>query len=1395
MQGQLFTQDFLLAGIRATDPYAALSDAVLSDFRQRLDALYGGVSGAAALNEAQTEATLLVPTLQLLGWSDWLPQVNASGKGRESVPDFLLFPDADAKSRALRRRDQDRYRDGIAIVEAKRWGRPLDRADDRDPTDPGAPSSQMLRYLSRVDVASDRAVKWGVLTNGAVWRLYWQDARSRVEDFFEIHLAAVLGLTGAQPDIDDALALDPEHGLRVFFLLFHRAAFLTQTWDRDRRSFHAYALAEARHYEESVSNDLGQRVFAEVFPALASAVAHGDPAAERGTDGRLTRPYLQALHEATLVFLYRLLFVFYAEDRHLLPVADARYRRYSIRNLRDEVRDRRVAGQAWSSVQSGCWDRLRNLFDAIAQGDDSTGLPAYNGGLFESGRAPILDRARVPDAALAPLIDALSCRTDVLRGYINYRDLSVSHLGGIYERLLEFVLVDAGQSVVAAPASFARRTTGSYYTHDALVKLILRESVGRLIEERVRKFEALIKRLRGKHSLSPPEWEALGRADPAAAILELAVCDPAMGSGHFLVALVDQLADGVLEAMNDAEQRVAEQPWSAHLAERGIPWLSPLAARIAEIRRRIQRLAAERRWTVSAEQLDDRHIVRRMVLKKCVYGVDKNPMAVELAKVALWLHTFTVGAPLSFLDHHLRWGDSLHGEKLDTARRDIEALGVLMQETELSRMEAAARALAQVADLTDVDIAESHLSRQLAGDAQAHLAPIQGLLDFWRALRWLVPGWPTRRLERIKDDSAGRALAEVFSGRWNVIGVIERGHLDERGADPLTLRDVQAANALIADARALSARERFFHWWTAFAAVFARGGFDAVVGNPPWDRIKLQQVEWFAERRPEIAMQPRAADRKRMIERLVSARDPLAQDYAQAAERAEMQARVLREAGDYPLLSGGDINLYSLFVERAQALVRDSGIVALLTPSGIAADKGAAEFFKGISVTGRLAALYDFENRNNPGGSFFPDVDSRFKFCTLVFGGKQRRFDAAACAFYLHAVEELAVDGRVLALRAQDFALVNPNTGAAPVFRNARDAGIVTAMYRRRTVLVDRSQTPPRKAWPVRYVTMFHMTNDSGLFLRRDELLAQDWQPAPPNDWRRGDEPGALALPLYEGKMVQMFDHRAADVVVNPANLHRAAQPRELSTAEHMQAERFALPQYWVGAEHCSAVNPRGWALGFKEITAPTNARTMIAAVLPRAGVGNTLPILLVSEDTSPRAAHQAALMLALFNSFAFDFVARQKVQGQHLNWFIVEQLPVIAPADFDAPLGNETIGDFVCREVLRLTYTAHDMAAFAKDLGDVDAQGTVRPPFVWDESDRRRRMALLDALFMHLYGIGRDDAAYILDSFPIVREKDEAAHGEYLTRRLVLQAMDEIASGGLARLAALSPSARRHGD
>ncbi len=223
--------------------------------------------------------------------------------------------------------------------------------------------------------------------------------------------------------------------------------------------------------------------------------------------------------------------------------------------------------------------------------------------------------------------------------------------------------------VIALPASFARKVSGSYYTHDDLVRLILRESVGLLAGERLQAFDAHLARLGKKTSLNPGDWDTLDAQDPASQILSLKVCDPAMGSGHFLVALVDDLADRVLEAMASATLHVNQQPWAAHLQEAGRPWQSPVLQRVAAIRQSIKGTARAHGWAVTDAQLDDRHIVRRMILKKCIFGVDKNPMAVELAKTALWLHTFTVGAPLSFLDHHLRIGDSLHGERLPQVQK------------------------------------------------------------------------------------------------------------------------------------------------------------------------------------------------------------------------------------------------------------------------------------------------------------------------------------------------------------------------------------------------------------------------------------------------------------------------------------------------------------------------------------------------------------------------------------------------------------------------------------------------------------------------------------------------------------------------------------------------------
>ena len=478
---------------------------------------------------------------------------------------------------------------------------------------------------------------------------------------------------------------------------------------------------------------------------------------------------------------------------------------------------------------------------------------------------------------------------------------------------------------------------------------------------------------------------------------------------------------------------------------------------------------------------------------------------------------------------------------------------------------------------------------------------------------------------------------------------------------------------------------------------------------------------------------------------------------------------MIRASGNYPLLGGGDINLYSLFVERAMGLIKPDGFVGLLTPSGIYADKTASAFFKSLSSSGRVGGLFDFENRK----IFFKDVHASFKFCALIFGGAERRFDETECAFFLHDIETISDPNRCFPLAPSDFARVNPNTGTAPIFRTRRDAEITRRIYERHPVLVDRSQGEERKAWPVRYVRMFDMTNDSHLFRTAVQLDSAGFYPVQGNCWKRGEE---MYLSLYEGKMVQAFDHRAASVVVNEANLNRPAQPHDATLEEHSDTGWLPSPQFWVPANSCDWPDQLEWTIAIKHVTAPTNIRTVIVALAPYAGFGNSAPLFMPSRQFEGMASQadvvDCHLLAANLNAFALDFVARQKVQGQNLNLFLLEQLPVITPHDYNRKFGNMTAKEIVQEHVLRLTYTANDMIPFARDLG-YDG-----PPFIWDGEERRHLRARLDALYFHLYGLSREDAGYVLDTFPIVRRQDEAAFGSYRTRDLILAYMNAFAAG-----------------
>jgi len=478
-----------------------------------------------------------------------------------------------------------------------------------------------------------------------------------------------------------------------------------------------------------------------------------------------------------------------------------------------------------------------------------------------------------------------------------------------------------------------------------------------------------------------------------------------------------------------------------------------------------------------------------------------------------------------------------------------------------------------------------------------------------------------------------------------------------------------------------------------------------------------------------------------------------------------------RASGQFPLMGRGDTNLYAVMIERGRELLREEGRLGFVVPSGIATDKTTSLFFGDVVERRALQTLLDFENREG----VFADVHRSFKFSIMILSGGEEQAEIG-CGFFLQRPEDMADPERVFALRAADFRLMNPNTLTCPVFRTRRDAELTRQLYEAAPVLVRHTDEGDENPWGVRYFTMFHMTNDSGLFRTAEELEAEGFYPVAGNRWQRGRE---LHLPLYEGKMVQMCDHRAAGVVVNPENPHRPASPEATTAAEHADPGFSPAPQFWVAEEEVQERVGDGlaWFLAFKDVTAPTNQRTMIAAAIPRAAVGNNLPLLLPATAETPRLW----LLLADLASFAFDFAARQKVGGQHLNFFIVEQLPVLPPGRYDQDFGGVRLADFVTARVLELTYTAHDMAGFARDLGHVDEEGEVLPPFAWDEERRLHLRCQLDALYFHLYGLGRDEAAYILDTFPIVRRHDEERFGRYRTKDLILHYWSAYAAGDMS--------------
>jgi hypothetical protein len=586
-----------------------------------------------------------------------------------------------------------------------------------------------------------------------------------------------------------------------------------------------------------------------------------------------------------------------------------------------------------------------------------------------------------------------------------------------------------------------------------------------------------------------------------------------------------------------------------------------------------------------------------------------------------------------------------------------------------------------------------------------------------------------------------------------------------RKGRPLTdlSKNVRRGNSLIHDK---SVHPEAFVWQEAFPGVFAAGGFDAVVGNPPWERMKVQEREFFSLAAPQIAAAVNAADRRRMIAALESEHPKLWKRYLATQDAAERTLAYVRtDAANFPLTGRGDVNTYMLFAELARQIVAPAGRVGLLVPSGIATDTTTKEFFTDLMESKSLTALFDFENRK----FVFPEVDGRFKFSVLLMSGKSGTAGAPRFVFFAHKIDDLDDKQRQISLSQRDLKLLNPNTLTCPIFRTRRDAELTKQVYRHVRVLIDHGREAGANPWGVKFCRMFDQTNDAENFLDGEKLQADGFK-LKGNHWSRKKE---VFLPLYEAKMIQAYDHRAAGVRIDAGNWMRQGQTEDTSLVDHQNQEFAVQPRYWVSRQAVEDnAGGRSAFLAYKDVTSATNQRTMIAAMIPLVGVMNSAPIIFTGGDGSGVAIspRRELCLLANLNSLAYDFVARQKVGGLHLNFFIIEQIPALPPDAYDEKCPwakSKKLEDWIADRVLKLTCTADDMRPLA------EAAGFAPGVWKWKEDERAKLRAELDAAYFHLYKISREDVEYILGTFQGIANEDEEAEAAGKTRQLVLEAFD----------------------
>jgi hypothetical protein len=1181
-----------------------------------------------------------------------------------------------------------------------------------------SPHSLMQELLNR-----DETRHWGLISNGLRLRVLRDNASLTRQAFVEFDLEAMFG---GEIYADFA----------VLWLVCHQSRLegdkpevqWLERWSQVAQEQGTRALEGLRSGVEEAIVALGQGFL--VHPA-------NQVLRQQLKSGKLDR---QQYFRQLLRLVYRLIFLFVAEDRDLLLLPEAlpeereRYLKFY-----STARVRRLAERQRGGRHPDLWQGLKLLTDLLAgnlSGGKDIGLPVLGGFLFSHKAMPDLEAAQVENQALLNAVRSLAFTQEKSsRRAVDYKNLGSEELGSVYESLLELqpiLNVEAGTFRLTTAAGNERKTSGSYYTNAGLIKITLDSALDPVIDQAIERAGSSIE-------------------TQIAALLALKVCDPASGSGHFLIA---------------AARRIA------------------------------RRLAQLRSGDEEPSPSTIRHALRE-VIAHCIYGVDINPMAVELCKVNLWLEALEPSKPLTFLDAHIKCGNSLVGvgpgvdvydlvipdEAFSPVTGDDKKVaGALKKRNKQERegqltfdwhgvreepLEDYAARLRQVEAMPEDD----------AGQVAAKAAAYETLqVDYHvQHRRLLADLWTAAFFWRLQPAPSG-ALTVPTQGEWR------------------NARLGKPSLGLATEAQRISGELNFFHWPMEFPDIFEQGGFDCVLGNPPWERLKLQEDEFFAQRDPEIANADNKAARQRLIEALNQTNPGLARDFQEAKHAADAQGKFARSSGRYLLTGTGDVNTYSIFTEHFRSLLSPLGQAGIIVPIGIATDDTTKEFFSDLMEKQVLSQIIGFENES----FIFTNVHHAFKFCALSFTGTGLTTEVADFVFLCRYFEHVKQKERYFKLSREQVRRINPNTRTCPIFRTNTDAELVKRIYDMLPVVTnDENGENP---WGINYIRLVHLGDHAEYVRDYDQLIAQNAQLVE-NQFILPDS--TVYLPVYEARQIFIYNHRYATYSGVKREEVFEGKAVDLTTEEISDPMVLIIPRYWVPKVFflslmAKYLHSRPWLLAYRDITSNVVERTCIPSIIPFTPATVSLPTIGVQKW------QKAHCLLGNLSSLIFDFVARTKVGGTHLSYGIFKQLPVLPPETYT----HKNIA-FIAPRVLELVYTAYDLKSFAEDMG---YQGE---PFRWDEDRRALLRAELDAYYARLYGMNRKQLRYILDpadltrreledildpweevadpldpqgydqrratsdfpgeTFRVLKEKEIKQYGEYRTRRLVLEAWERL--------------------